>query len=143
MAERLIANSVLSVSSYMEINDEVSWCWDWIGARAGNGRYGKVSLRFKKGPRKGKIRHVLAHRLSLVTFKRRYLNTRTVVKHLCNNPLCINPAHLEGGTILTNNRQTVRDGRHRNMYSPPKPLVQSPSYPPAYEPMEEPEYDYA
>lgn len=35
-----------------------------------------------------------------------------VVRHNCDNRLCINPDHLQVGTIGDNNRDTVQRGRH-------------------------------
>lgn len=120
MGERLIANSILSAESFYGGTP----CWEWVGAvtvnRSGM-RYGKLATRFKRGPRKGQQRTQLAHRVAIVELKNRRLSTKSVVRHLCNNTLCINPEHLVGGTARSNNRQTVRDGRHKNMYGPTGP----------------------
>lgn len=118
LEERIIANSVQSPTS--------SWngtaCWLWTGAatvnRSGQ-RYGKINVRIKRGPNKGKVRSAKAHRLSLVAFRGRRLTTRMVAKHLCNNSLCVNPMHLSGGSQRSNVRQCVDEGRHGNMYRAP------------------------
>lgn len=35
------------------------------------------------------------------------------VRHRCDNPGCVNPEHLEVGTVADNNRDTRIRGRHR------------------------------
>lgn len=113
MAERLLANCVVSETSAYG----GSRCWDWIGATTTNRgglRYGKLSVRIKRGPRKGQLRTLKAHRAAIEAFTGRRMTRRHVGKHLCNNTLCINPAHLQGGTQRSNVRQCVKDGRHRN-----------------------------
>jgi hypothetical protein len=111
LAERLIANSVISQDSFYDGEA----CWIWVGAVTVNRNgqsYGKLDVRIKRGPRKGQRKTWLAHRLALVVFKHRVMTRRMVGKHLCNNTLCINPAHLVGGTQRSNVRQCVREGRH-------------------------------
>lgn len=116
MEDRIIANSVLSEEH--EYNGER--CWEWLGRykvnRSGK-RYPVLTMRFKRGPRKGKVRTVLVHRLVIVVFKGRIMTPRMVGMHLCNNSMCVCPNHLEGGTQRKNVRQCVADGRHRNQYS--------------------------
>lgn len=113
MAERIIANTTLWPGP---LDTE---CWLWHGAT--NGRYGKLSVRFKRGPRKGKVKTCVAHRVAWEAFNHKRLNTRDVVQHKCHVMLCCNPKHLIGhSTIKANNRATVKAGRHRNMYTKEK-----------------------
>ncbi|WP_175172401.1 HNH endonuclease [Achromobacter pestifer] len=107
MAERILANTMISD----ELTHNGTPCWLWIGARNASG-YGKMSMRFKKGPRKGKVKSALAHRVALVEMGGCRLNSKSVVMHLCNNRLCCNPAHLKGGTQRKNVQQCVAEGRH-------------------------------
>ena len=120
MAERLIANTHVSDESFY--NGEA--CWEWIGAvvvNAGGRKYGKLSVRIKRGPNKGKLRTMYAHRLALVELGGKVLRSRKKALHLCNNTLCCNPSHLMGGTQRQNVRQCVKEGRHvpgtKNQYS--------------------------
>jgi HNH endonuclease len=64
-------------------------CWYWIGQKSSNG-YGVFLLPVEK-PRRKSIR---AHRVSYMIHKGR-LRKDWVPDHLCENKLCVNPAHLE------------------------------------------------
>lgn len=95
-------------------------CRLWTGATSTNRsgmKYGKFSTRFKRGPRKGKVKTEGVHRVVVRKIKGRRLTTRMVVRHCCNNTLCVEPEHLFGGTQKQNVRQCVADGRHRNQYT--------------------------
>lgn len=116
LGERLIANSRIGdVPTYAD-----QPCWIWIGEvnRNRSGMlYGRLSMRYKKGPRKGKHYKMMAHRASMQAFHQgKRVTPRTVIMHLCNNSLCINPAHLMGGTQSRNVRQCVADGRHKTPF---------------------------
>lgn len=116
LGERLIANSVIGdVPTYAD-----QPCWIWIGETNRNRSgmlYGRLSMRYKSGPRKGKHYKIAAHRASVQAFHQgKRITPRIVVMHLCNNSLCINPAHLTGGTQAKNVRQCVKDGRHKTPF---------------------------
>lgn len=78
-------------------------CWEWTGRRFPNG-YGAM-------PGPDRSIH-LAHRISW-----QLANTGTsmpvgaVVRHSCNNPACVNPAHLRIGTPTENAADMLRSGR--------------------------------
>lgn len=80
--------------------DRTGECWVWTGARNQNG-YG--TFRFARSMR-------LAHRVA-------FLLTRGVIPdglwvlHHCDNPPCVNPAHLYLGTVQDNVRDMVARGR--------------------------------
>lgn len=76
-------------------------CWIWQGAPDANG-YG----RFSVGGRAG--RQMLAHRYALgVT------DPAISVLHSCDNPPCVNPAHLREGTNADNMRDMAVRERSR------------------------------
>lgn len=75
-------------------------CWFWLGDvnRDGYGRFTKDG----KG--------VLAHRWFYEECVGP-LKPRSVLMHSCDNPACVNPAHLSVGTHSTNRRDTVSKNR--------------------------------
>lgn len=121
--ERIIAMSVIVPNTLFN----GSPCWMWMGARSGNGRYGKVNVRSKRlgeRRRKGKwvnvrkVKSKLAHRMSREAFKNEVFRRGNYGRHLCppsdHRTLCCNPDHTSQGSPRQNNRDTVREGRHRN-----------------------------
>jgi hypothetical protein len=113
MLERIAANSIAAPEGSCLTYGGVP-CRIWTGPRNGSG-YGHLGVRRQRGERKGTVKYLLVHRLiaRLVLGVSR-LGGR-VVKHLCNNYLCCEAAHLKVGTQKSNVQQCVRDGRH---YSP-------------------------
>lgn len=74
-------------------------CWEWCGRRATNG-YGKA--------RRDNSAHRLAYEAWVGPIPEGH-----VVRHKCDNPPCINPAHLETGTHRDNMSDMVSRGRGR------------------------------
>ncbi|MDP2129957.1 MAG: helix-turn-helix transcriptional regulator [Erythrobacter sp.] len=77
-------------------------CWLWQGAIGPNG-YGRMQFT-----RRGQT--IYAHRLALLIALQEPL-PGTVALHSCDNPLCVNPAHLSWGTQRSNVRQALERGR--------------------------------
>lgn len=111
IGERIIANSQLSEDSFYNGTP----CWLWTG-KTGRRRNGDpeplMTMRYQRGPRKGKVYNARVHRVSIMFFKGRRMTTRMVGMHLCNNSMCVNPEHLVGGTQKKNVQQCVAEGRH-------------------------------
>lgn len=94
--DHLDRKTIARLFSKIQINRETG-CWDWTGS-AWNG-YGKMWLRAG--------RKLFTHRIMyawtigpIPTGRRR---TIPVVDHMCNNPKCCNPVHLD----LTTHRRNV------------------------------------
>lgn len=76
-------------------------CWVWTGGVArGRGGYGKFSITAPTGEYP-KQRHVRAHRMSW-EFSNHALHSDVYLLHSCDNPACVNPAHLRPGTAKDN-----------------------------------------
>lgn len=88
-------------------------CWDW------------QAFRHKDGHGQFKIEGVLyyAHRVSYI-LAHGDLDDEILVRHRCNRAQCVNPAHLETGTIYENMQDRkaaggyIKKGRATNLRIP-------------------------
>lgn len=83
--------------------DETTGCWNWTASTAGKG-YGQVRIPKTR-------RNVYAHRLSW-GLHRGEVPDGMMVLHKCDNPLCVNPAHLFLGDGGVNLQDMAAKGRH-------------------------------
>lgn len=86
--------------SKIEASDGPDACHTWTGSVSNTG-YGAFGASGHNH---------LAHRLSYLLAGGQY--GHPVVLHSCDNPRCVNPAHLRGGTISDNARDMVAKGRN-------------------------------
>lgn len=84
-------------------------CWTWLGARLTKG-YGLIGVA-------GDMRGRLAHRVSW-EIHNAPIPDGLLVCHHCDNPSCVNPAHLFLGSHSDNLKDMSRKGRHRIMNRP-------------------------
>ena len=76
-------------------------CWKWIGGYSGNG-YGKVTINKRQ------------YRAPRAAYELTYgpIPEGLQVLHECDNPQCVNPAHLRLGTHADNMADKMAKGRH-------------------------------
>lgn len=86
--------------SKVHVPEDPTKCWVWLGSKV-NG-YGTISLN-RKAAR--------AHRVSWEVHKG-IIPDGLLLRHLCNNPACVNPDHLKLGTHKDNSQDMVKNGRY-------------------------------
>jgi hypothetical protein len=78
-------------------------CWVWKASVAGPGKYGHFHVSGGSTAAKGRVR-VYAHRWSYEEVVGP-IPDGLELDHLCRNPRCVNPAHLEPVTHAENHRR--------------------------------------
>lgn len=86
-------------------------CWPWKGAR---NVWGYGTFRFRE-------HNTQAHRVSW--FMQHGVMPALDLLHSCDNPRCVNPAHLRPGTDQDNMDEKMAKGRHRHGASPLSELL--------------------
>lgn len=85
--------------------DKSGECWEWTGG-LGGGIYGNFWLNGKTvGAHR--LSYILHHPLTIDLWEHREI----LVCHTCDNPKCINPAHLFLGSGVDNMKDMVAKGR--------------------------------
>lgn len=74
---------------------QASGCWEWTGTRD-SGRYGRISVPGDSGAGVHRVVYELV---------KGPIPEGLVLDHLCRNPPCVNPSHLE---VVTHRENTLR-----------------------------------
>lgn len=88
-------------------------CWEWMARKDGHG-YG----RFTVNATERLCAHRVAYELWFGPIKHGYY-----ICHKCDNPGCVNPAHLFQGTALDNMRDCVNKNRQAREFKMPHTKV--------------------
>lgn len=83
--------------------DKSGECWLWLGSRNEEG-YGRIGIG-------GSGNTAAAHRLSWEMANGQKIPSDLVACHKCDNPPCVNPAHIFIGTKKDNAQDAARKGR--------------------------------
>jgi hypothetical protein len=91
----------IAVRFFRKVRKSDTGCWKWTGAQGKHG-YGRFYINDHPS---GRTSHA-AHRVSYEMHKGA-IPSGLVIDHLCNNPSCVNPDHLESKT----NRENIIRGK--------------------------------
>lgn len=80
---------------------ELGRCWTW-GGKVNDSGYGLFSIKDK---------HLRAHRVAWEMHHAQPLGPGELVRHMCDNRVCVNPGHLVKGSHGDNNDDAVRRQR--------------------------------
>jgi hypothetical protein len=87
-------------------------CWEWDGG-SGDGRYGRFVVRQAD---------LMAHRW-IYEAVCGPIPDGLLLRHRCDNPLCVNPVHLEPGTSADNTQDMLKRGRGPDRRGEKHPLA--------------------
>ena len=92
---------VLTLANFWMHVEKTDYCWIWTGSKNKDG-YGAFKISNKSAA---------AHRLSYEMFNGK-INESMCIMHVCDNPSCVNPFHLQEGTHMKNMQDMVLKNRN-------------------------------
>lgn len=110
--EKHDAGLFVSFMRQVDIDIGKGGCWIWRG-RSGDGRYGAFCCEGKS---------VRAHRW-IYEKVCGSIPKGLVLRHKCDRPKCVNPAHLEPGTNAQNTQDAIERGRWSERQGEKHPLA--------------------
>lgn len=99
--QRLFAPKAVEDRFWERVKEVESGCWEWQGTLFSATGYGRFYFKGKDNT---------THRVSY-ELTNGPIPEGLVVRHECDNPLCVNPAHLIPGTLKQNTRDMIDRGR--------------------------------
>ncbi len=97
----------LRFAQYVEVSEDPAACWSWRG-KIDKWGYGHTTWH---------QRHMLAHRVAWIIANGE-IPSGLLVCHHCDNPRCVNPAHLFLGTPADNVHDMYAKGRNPDRSKP-------------------------
>ena len=99
------------VARFWKYTKRTTECWLWVGPykRAAHAYYGQLPIS-----REGVRRRIRAHALGWEIGNQSDWPAGKIARHTCDNPGCVNPAHIIPGTKAENTRDMLQRGRHIN-----------------------------
>ena len=90
-------------------------CWTWGGRREqGKYTYGRLKIQKQDRTWTTGYAHRIAWELEHGPVPKQINGSRASIMHTCDNPACVNPAHLILGNQKHNLKDCVEKGRHKN-----------------------------
>ena len=110
-------HTIKAQSRFDKNYDKTDNCWNYK-SRLNKEGYGHISINIAKKE------HVLrAHRFSwMIANQQDWPADKPVARHICNNPACVNPAHIIPGTQQENVQDMIKSGRSKLRNGWPKGL---------------------
>jgi hypothetical protein len=103
-SKRRGGHSVSLENRFWKKVEKTDFCWLWKGSRRARS-YGLISINGKPTG---------AHRVAYELLVGSIPEGQVVRHYVCDNPCCVNPAHLKLGTRADNARDRAEKGRSRN-----------------------------